>query len=307
MSVRELRWHRGKYTTFNEYDIFKGLGNALPEAKYKDMGTPLEDSTTSPAMTDAEDTQPTPVGTPPVDSTTSHAMTDAKDTQPSPVEAPLVDDTTVPAAKSDARIMKDLPAAWGASPARLADLVAPTAIFVDRVAGPPTLACHTIREGQEYLQWIKVHSSQKVAAVGSVPYQSRGPWWCCNCSSKQRERVQCLLEEEWQDLGDVSGSTSSKGSSEPVAWDEEGKGANLKGCSQGSGRLLSAWQPEEAQRGRPLSPWMFLRPVQPHTADGAYDSNGDLHLHGEGSKMGPILLEKLCILVLIDIPVAVTA
>ena len=41
MSVRELRWHIRRYTTFSEPDIFEGLGNAIPEAKYRDMGTPL--------------------------------------------------------------------------------------------------------------------------------------------------------------------------------------------------------------------------------------------------------------------------
>ena len=71
------------------------------EAEDKDTGTLLADSTASPAMTDT------------------------KDTRPSPVETPLVDDTTVPAAKPNARMQKDLPAAQGASPARLEDLVAP--------------------------------------------------------------------------------------------------------------------------------------------------------------------------------------
>ena len=135
------------------------------EAEDEDMGTPLADSTTSPAMVDA------------------------KDTQPSPVEAPLADNTTVPAAKPDTRIQKDLPATHGASPARLEDLVAPTTILVDMLAGSPTPASHTVREGQEYLEWIKVHSLQKAATVGSVPYKSGGPQWHHNCSSKQCKRV----------------------------------------------------------------------------------------------------------------------
>ena len=110
MSVRELRWSIGKYTTFNEHVVFKGLGNALPEAEDKDTGTPPADSTTSSAMTDVENTQLSPTETqladdpippspgykyeaeeedtvtPLADSTTSPAMTDAKDTKPSPVE-----------------------------------------------------------------------------------------------------------------------------------------------------------------------------------------------------------------------------
>ena len=275
MSVRQLREHIGKYTTFNEHDVFKGLGNTLPEAEDKDMGTPpvdstasssmtdvkdtqfshmetqlgddpisllpvykseakdedtvtpLADSTASPAMTDAEDTQPSPVGTPLAHSTASPAMTDAKVTPPSPVEAPPADDTTVPVAKSNTGIQKDLPATWGASPARLEDPVVPTAILVDKLAGPPTLAICMVR-GQEYLQWIKVHSSQKAATVGSVPYKSGGPWQHCSCSSKQRKSLM-PLRRRMADLGDVSRSASSEGSPEPAPWDEEGKGADLKG------------------------------------------------------------------------------
>ena len=232
---REFKWHIGKYTTFNEHDVFKGLGNALPEAEDKDIGTPPADSTASSAMTDIKDTQPSPtetrsaddpippspvykpeaededMGTPLADSTTSPAMTDAKDTQPSPMETqsandpisplpeykpededmgtPLADDTTVLSAEPEAGIQKDLPATQGASPARLEDLVAPTAILVDKLAGPSTLASSTVSKGQEFPKWIKVHSSQKAAAVGSVPYKSREPQWHHNCSSKWHKRA----------------------------------------------------------------------------------------------------------------------
>ena len=199
MSVREGRWCIGKYTTFNDHDVFEGLGNALPEAKDEDMGTPPADSTTSSAMTDVKDTQLSPTetqlvddpipqlpgykseaedrdtGTPPADSNTSPAMTDAKVTQPSPVETPPADDTTVPAAKLDTGVQKDLSATWGASPTKLEDLVAPTVVSVDKLASPPTLASHMVRERQEYLQSIQVHSSQKMATVGSVPYTSGEP------------------------------------------------------------------------------------------------------------------------------------
>ena len=116
-------------------------------------------------------------------------MTDAKHTQPSPVETPPADDTTVPVAKPDARIQKDLAATWGASPTKLEDLVAPTAILVDKLASPPTLASCTVRARQEYLQWIRVHSSQKAAIVGSVPYKSGELWQYCNHSSKWYKRV----------------------------------------------------------------------------------------------------------------------
>ena len=71
--------------------------------------------------------------TPPTVSTTSPAKTDTKDTQSSPVETSPADDTTVLAAKPDAKIQKNLPPAWGASPAKLKDQVAPTVVLVDKL------------------------------------------------------------------------------------------------------------------------------------------------------------------------------
>ena len=177
------------------------------------MGTPPADSTTSSATTDVEDTQLSPVetqladdtisplpwykseakdkdmGTPLADSTTSPAKTDAEDTQSTPVETPLVDDTTVLVAKPNTEIQKDLSAAQGASPAKLEDPVGRTVVPVDKLASPPTLASHTVKERQEYLQWIQVHSSQKVATVGSIPYKSGEPQQCHNCSSKWHKGV----------------------------------------------------------------------------------------------------------------------
>ena len=67
MSVRELRWCIGKYTTYNKHDVFKGLKKALPKAKDEDMGTPSADSTISSAMTDVENTQLSPMETQSVD------------------------------------------------------------------------------------------------------------------------------------------------------------------------------------------------------------------------------------------------
>ena len=57
MSVRELRWCIGKYTTFSKHDVFKALVNAIPEAADEDTRAPPADSTTSPAMTDVKQTQ----------------------------------------------------------------------------------------------------------------------------------------------------------------------------------------------------------------------------------------------------------
>ena len=174
MSVRELWWCIRKYTTFSEHVVFEGLGKVIPEAKDGDMGTPPADPTTSSVMPDIEDTQLSPIetqlvddtisplpgykseaededmGTPPADSTASPAKTDAKVTQSGPVETPPVDDTTVLAAKPDAEIQKDLATAWGANPAKMEDLVAPTVVSMDKLAGPPTLASHMVKERQEY-------------------------------------------------------------------------------------------------------------------------------------------------------------
>ena len=149
------------------------------------MAIPQADSTTSPTTTDAGDMWLSPMktkladdtisllpkyqskaeikdrGTPPADSTTSPAMADAIDTQPSPMETPPADGTTVPSAKPDTETQNDLPTTQAASSAELENQVALTTGSVDKLAGPPTPSGHTVRERQEYLQWIRVHSSQK--------------------------------------------------------------------------------------------------------------------------------------------------
>ena len=163
MSVTELRWNVGRSTTFSESDIFEGLGNAIHEAKYRDMGTPL------------------------VDSTTSSVMADVEDAQLSPVETPLADDTTVLVTKLDAEIQKELPATQ--YPAKLEVTAAPTVVLVDKLTDPPSLASHEVKERQEYLQWIQVHSSQKVVTVGNVSNKSGEAQWCCNCSLKWHKGV----------------------------------------------------------------------------------------------------------------------
>ena len=67
MSVCELRWHMGKYTTFCYHDVFKGLVRALPRAMVKEthpspMGTPPADGlTASSSSSKAEVEEYTPV------------------------------------------------------------------------------------------------------------------------------------------------------------------------------------------------------------------------------------------------------
>ena len=129
-----------------------------------------------------------------------------EDTQLSPVETAPSDDTTALATKPNAKTQKDLPATQGASPTKLEATAASTVVLVDKLAGPPTPASLTVKEKQEYLQWIQV------ATVGGVPYKSGEAWWHCNCSLKWHKQVQHLLEEERQDLGNVCVSASSEDS-----------------------------------------------------------------------------------------------
>ena len=162
MSVVELRWHVGRYTTFSKQDILKDLGIAIPEAKDGDMGIPQADSTASPTTTDVGGTWLSPMktqwvgdtislspgyqskaeiedrGTSPADSTTSPAMADGKNTQPGPMETPPVDDTTVPLAKPDTETKKEMLTAWATSPAKLDNQVTPTTGLVDKLASPLT-------------------------------------------------------------------------------------------------------------------------------------------------------------------------
>ena len=51
------------------------------------------------------------------------------------------------------------------------DTVAPTVVLVDKLADPPTLATHTVKERQEYLQWIQVYSSQKERTLAVLQLQ----------------------------------------------------------------------------------------------------------------------------------------
>ena len=181
----------------------------------------------------AEDTQLSLMGTPLADSTTSSVMTNIQNTQLSPMETQSANDPIILLAKLKAMIEEDLPAIWGTSPDRVEDPVAPTATSMDKSADPPTLVTIMESEGQEYSKWVNVHSSQKVAVAGSAPYKHEEPLWHHNCSSKWCKGTWCFLEEEWQNLGDVSMSASSEGSPEPAPHDEEGKGADPKGCSLG--------------------------------------------------------------------------
>ena len=84
MSVVELRWHMGRYTTFSKWDVLKDLGNTIPAVKDGDMGIPQADSTAPSTATDDRHLWLSPMGTPPVD------------------------DTTVPLAKPNTKTQKDL-------------------------------------------------------------------------------------------------------------------------------------------------------------------------------------------------------
>ena len=112
------------------------------------METQWVDDTISPLPRYQSEAKIKDRGTLPVDSTTSPAMADAEDTQPSPMEALPMDKNTVPSAKPDTETKNDLLTSWAASPAKLGNQVAPTARFVDESAGLPTLSVHLIKEKQ---------------------------------------------------------------------------------------------------------------------------------------------------------------
>ena len=129
----------------------------------------------------------------------------------------------------EAELREDLPAAQSVSPARLGeDSVALTATWVDQLTNPPTPASSMGNEGKEYPKWIKVHFSHKAGTVGSIPCNPRESWCCHDCRSRQQKQTLHLLEEEWWDLGDVSGSDPSEGSPELMLLSKEDKSAKLK-------------------------------------------------------------------------------
>ena len=83
-----------------------------------------------------------------MESTTSPAMSDAKDTQPSPTETPLVDHITVPSAELDTETQKDLLMAQAASPAELENQIAPFTRSGNKLTSSPTLSGHMVKEAQ---------------------------------------------------------------------------------------------------------------------------------------------------------------
>ena len=145
MSMHELRWCMGKYTTFHKCDVFEGLARALPRATVKE-------------------THPSPMGTPPADDLTTSPPTSKaeveEDTQPSPMGTSLVDDPTVPSAVPEAEIEEDLSATQSTSPAKLGeDSVVLTTVLATKLTDPPTLVSSMGSKGKEYPEWKKVHSS----------------------------------------------------------------------------------------------------------------------------------------------------
>ena len=103
-------------------------------------------------------------------------MSEVEYTQPSPTGTPPADDPTIPSAKSRAEIKEDLAATQSASPARLGeDLVALTTTWKNQLTTLPLAVSSMGNKGKEYLKWIKVHSSHKEAAVGSIPASQRIP------------------------------------------------------------------------------------------------------------------------------------
>ena len=122
--------------------------------------TPLADDTILPSPEHQSKVKIDGRGTPPADSTTSPAMADAEDTQPGSTEAPLMNKDTVPLAEFNAEAKQGLPATEAASPAESENPVALSAELADTPAGPlPHLAIQQKRN--------------KVCQLWQPPW---GPW-----------------------------------------------------------------------------------------------------------------------------------
>ena len=113
---------------------------------------------------------------------------------------------------------------------------------------------------------MKVHSSPKAATMGVAVSKSGELRQQHNRSSKWCKSIWCLLDEEWWDIEDVSGTALSGCSLQLVPQDEKGEDVNPKGGPY--------------PHGHPWGQYCL------HTSDGACYSNGNLHLHGEGSRNG---------------------
>ena len=62
-------------------------------------------------------------------------------------------------------------------------------------------------------------------------------------------------------MEDISGSALSEGSLELAPQDKEGKGANPKELPLGFWEIAECLTAGGTLQGRPLPPWMFMRPV----------------------------------------------
>ena len=150
-----------RYTTFCDHNVFEGLVHGFPEAVVEEATKP---NPVEPLLTEG----PTVSTAIPV---TSESMPIALSTSPSMLEEDLVTIITTPTASAD------------------------------ELANPPTPLKGASDTGnhpeQEYLKWVKVHSSHMAASVGSI-LCNPGDLWCHhhNCSSSWQKRAWCLLEEE---------------------------------------------------------------------------------------------------------------
>ena len=161
MSIHELRQQMRRYTTFRDHNVFEGLAHRLPEVEVEEA-------------------------------------TKANPIKPLIAEGPIVS-TTVPLTSESA------PITLGTSPAiseeDLVTLITTPAASVDEPANPHTPLKVASDTGshleQEYLKWVKVHSSHMAASVGRIPCSPGDlQLHCHNHSSGWQKRAWCLLEEE---------------------------------------------------------------------------------------------------------------
>ena len=131
MSICKLRWQMRRYTTFHDHDVFEGLAHRLPAAEIKEAPKP---NPIEPLLAEGP-TVPTAI------LVTSESMSITLSTSQAMLEEDSVATITTPAASAE------------------------------EPANPPTPSKVASDTGshleQEYLKWVKVHSSHMAASVGS--------------------------------------------------------------------------------------------------------------------------------------------
>ena len=236
MSICKLRQCMRRYTKFHDHNVFEGLAHRWPEAEVEET------------------------------------------TQPNPIKPPAADCPAVLAIALSVleNMSASLIATLTTSKEELVTHVTISTALADEPANPPT-PLKTTGDARsptelEYLRWVKVHSSNMAASVGSIPYNPGDLWQCHhNHSSSWWKRAWHLLEEEQQALRGISSSTSWNGTMRGGRSGSQAKGAasRIPGNSKVPDCRWTPWNGDWAS-----SVWSGTR-----TAGGTCSGHSDLCHH----------------------------